>query len=452
MKIVIVGAGRVGQQLARELSSHGHDLVVVDRSETAIILINEKFDVTAIKGNACDINVLRTAMGDGAEMLIAVSESDEVNLAVSLLGAKLGARTRIARIRNEGWFSEGGLSIEELGLDKVIHPEKETVDHLTQVIGINGAFDYAEFAGGEVALIGFSVAPDLPIVGHTLKDLREQFALDSFLIIGIFRDSNFMVPGGQDSVQARDKLWLLVAKETVPFIRPIFMQKNHLANRVVISGASRIGVSIAEKFQDKFDEIILIDSDPSAAREAAEKLPDIKVLRASDNESDILLEIGIESINCFVAASSDDRRNLMTGLLAKRLGVERVAVVTNETEFIPVMDAIGLDVIVNPLILTAGAIVRHIRQGIVHSVVKIRGGEAELIEYDVPAGSTLVGKKMMDAGFPRGSIVGTALKGDSTIIPDGATVIEEGDRLVVVATSDKIPEIEKLFVEKKIFF
>ncbi|VAX17198.1 hypothetical protein MNBD_NITROSPINAE01-1117 [hydrothermal vent metagenome] len=452
MKIVIVGAGRVGKQLARELASHGHDLVMIDRDKAVVSQISELYDITAIHGDASDVSVLQRAFGDGVDMLIAVSESDEVNLIVSLLARKMGAGTRIARIRHESWFTEGRLSHEELGLDKVIYPERETVNHLVKVMGINGAFDYAEFAGGEVVLIGFDVAQELPIVGHTLMDLREQFALDSFLIIGIYRDGVFTVPHGEDKLQGGDKVWLLAAKDTVPFIMPIFKHGVTGEESVVIFGATRVGLALAEAMKKRFGEVTLIENDPTVARLAAEQLEDVRVIRGGGEETDILKEIGQESINCFIAVSHDERMNLMSGLLAKRTGVDRVAVVTNETEYMPVMEAMGLDVVANPLTLTAGAILRHIRQGIVHSVVKLHAGEAELIEYDVASGTPVAGKTLAEAKLPRGAVVGTILKGDATIIPDGSTILEVGSRVVVVATSEKIPEVEKLFVSKRLFF
>lgn len=453
MKIIAVGAGRVGQQLARELSSHGHDLVLIEKDKSLAAHAAERFDVSVIHGDASDPVILKEAARDGADMLVAVSQSDEVNLAVCLLAAKLGVGTRIARIRNEGWFTEIGLDPAELGLDKVIHPERVTVDHLSHVLSINGAFDYAEFAGGEVVLIGFDVAPGLAIIGHSLAELREMFALDSFLIMSLYRDNEFIVPRGDDVVSEGDKVWLLAARETVPFVLPVFKRKEVAgAERVVVMGASRIGMALAEAFKSSFDEVILIEDDPALARMAAERLEKVTVLRSGAREVDPLSEIEPEKVNCFVAASSDERKNLMTGLLAKRLGVARVAVVTDEAEYMPVMDAIGLDVVVNPHFLTAGAILRHIRKGLVYSVVKLRAGEAELVEYDVAPGSTVDGKTLSQIRFPRGALVGTIRRGDAVIIPGGATELREGDRVVVVVTAEKAPDIEKLFSSKRIFF
>lgn len=453
MKIIMVGAGRVGQQLARELASYGHDLVLIEKDAAAAALARERFDVTVIHGDALDFSLLKEAATGGADMLVAVSESDEVNLTVCLLASGLDVGRKIARIRNEGWFSEGGLTPPKVGLDHVIHPELETVDYLTHVLGIHGAFDYAEFAGGEVVLVGFNVVPGLPLIGHSLADLREMFALDSFLIIGIYRDNEFIVPHGGDTVAEGDKLWLLAARETLPFVFPIFKRKESAGKeRAVVLGASRIGMSVAEAFKESFKEVVLLETDHALARSAAERLEGVKVMKASVKEGDPLGEIGPETIDCFVAASTDERKNLMSGLLAKRLGVERVAVVTDEAEYMPVMDAIGLDVVVNPHFLTAGAILRLIRKGLVYSVVKLRAGEAELVEYDVAEGSRVAGKSLAQVGLPRGSLVGTIRRGDDIIIPSGATALMEGDRVVVVASTDKAPEVEKLFGPRRFFF
>ena len=453
MKIITAGAGRVGQQLARELSGYGHDLVIIEKDEKAAAFAEELFDATVIRGDVCDLSNLHAAAKDGADMIVAVSEFDEVNLTACLLASRMGVKTRIARIRNEQWFEEGVLNQGELGIDKVIHPERETVDHLTRILGINGAFDYAEFAGGEVVLMGFEVARGLPLIGNSLADLRRRFALDSFLIIGLYRESGFIVPHGDDVVEEGDKLWLLAAKETAPFVYPVFKKTSGAGEEMaMILGASRIGLKVADALKEKFGEVVLVEADQALARMAAERLDGVKVLRMGVKDADFHRDLDPERVNCFVAASDDSARNLMAGLLAKRLGVERVAVITSEAEYMPVMDAIGLDVVVNPHFLTAGAILKHIRKGIVYSVVKLRTGEAELVEYDVAEESRVAGKTLAEAGFPRGSLVGTVVRNSTIIIPDGSTVLKKGDRVVVVATAEKSPEIEKLFSSKGLFF
>lgn len=451
MKSVIAGAGRVGQHIARELIKSGHDLVIIEKDKARAETISSMFDAATINASVTDVTALQSAVSADTDSFIAVTESDEINLSACLLAGKLGAKKKVARIRNEEWFSGNMLAVGELGLDAVIHPELEAVNFIGKIMGIEGAFDFADLAAGGVELLGFQVDPGLPIVGMSLSELKESFSLDFFLIIGLFRDGEFFVPGGSDRVESGDRLWLLTARETEPFILPIFGKREGSAQKsVAVLGATRIGVKTAEFFEVRGAKVTLMEQDPALAQAAGERLDKVKVLRVDRGEEpELLRELGPESIDCFIAASAEGRDNIMTSLLAKRLGVRKTVVVTDESAYLPVMDTIGIDVVVNPYILTAGAMLAQVRKGIVHSVVKLRAGEAELIEYNVPRKSAVTGKALSKVGWPRGSIVGMVVRGDDIIIPDGSTELLENDRVVVVSTPERLSEVEKLFASRR---
>ncbi|MDH5509861.1 MAG: Trk system potassium transporter TrkA [Nitrospinota bacterium] len=446
-RCVIAGAGRVGQSVARELVRFGFDIVMIEKNKKTAAMLEGALDVRVIREDVLDAATLRQAVAEAPDVFIAVTESDEVNLAACLLAGKLGAVKKAARIRNEEWFSEGLLIPDELGLDLVIHPEAESVGHIDRILGIHGAFDYSEAAAGEASLIGFAVQEGLPIIGMPLYKVKEDFALDAFLIIGILRGGKFLVPSGADVIQADDRLWVLTAKETEPFLVAIFRKKEGgPLRRMVILGASLIGTRLAEMYSSRGVAVILVENDSSIARKAAERLEKVEVLNIHlESETEFLMDLDPESIDCFIAASTDSKDNMMMSLLAKRIGVRKVVVVTDETTYLPVLDSIGLDVVVNPHNLTAGRILTAMRKGMVRSVVMLRAGVADLLEFEVNPGSRMDGKRLQGAGFPKGAIVGMVIREGDLIIPDGATVFQGNDKVIVVTLREKIEAVEKLF-------
>lgn len=452
-KSVIAGAGRVGAHIARELIKFGQDVVVIESDPGHAEAAGDTLDATIINANVVETAALRKAGLADADAFIAVTESDEVNLAACLLARKMGARRRIARVRNEDWFSPAMLDAAEMGIDTVIHPEQETVRFIERVMSLEGAFDFADLADGEVELIGFHVDPALPIVGHSMAELKEMFALGYFLIVGMYRKGEFIVPGGADKVEGGDRIWILTVKDTESMVLPVFMRRKPSGeNAVIIHGATRIGLRLAGQLAAAGRRVTVIERDPELARIASESLEGATVLKFDPGEEmDVLRETRVGSAGWFIAATAESKDNIVTGLLAKSAGVRRVAVITDESSYMPVMDQIGLDVVVNPYILTAGAILTSLRRGIVHSVVKLRAGEAELIEYRVAARSPIANKTLARAGLPKGALVGLVMRGGAIMIPDGAMALEEGDRALVVATPATLPVVDSLFAARGVF-
>lgn len=452
MKFVIVGAGRVGRRLARELSRIGHDLVVVERDGAALSALADQVDIAAVAGDARDLSLFIHVCED-ADALVTVTESDETNLALCLLGRRIGVGRRIARIRNEKWFAPGALTQEDVGIDVLIHPEVETVAFLDAVISIQGAFDYALFADGEVALVGFTVGETTPLAGMTLAEMRGKYGLDYFLVIGLYRENRFTVPGGQDSMQVGDKVWILTAAATLDLVRPLFGSGVDESKDMLILGSSRIGMKVAEAFLAKGKKVTMLEPDEEKARRAAEALSGLRVLKVDITDGpEALREFDLAHLSVFIAATDDAKTNVMTSLLAKRLGAKRVVAITDEPAFLPVMNAIGLDIIADPHLLAAGAILRSVRKGLTHAVAPLMAGEGEIIEFSIPATCRVAGKSLAKAGIPRGAIVGMLIRDDDIIIPGGADELRAGDRAVVVAAADVIPEVEGLFAPKSGLF
>ncbi len=454
MKIVIAGAGRVGRRLAKELLTHDHDIVIIEKDKQSAEDLADSYDLTVLTGDVTDVALLQQSEPAKSDLFIAVTESDETNLIASMLAKALGAPKRIARIRNEEWFEKAGLDKESAGLDQIIHPERETVEYVDSILKLDSVFDYSVFSSGQAVLLGVQISETLPVVGMTLGELREKFGLSYFVVIGILRGENSFVPHGRDTIEAGDRLWLLTAPDAAPLVLSAFRKgKKEGQTRAIIAGASRIGKRIAERLSKRCDFVTLIESDEDAARQAAEELPDVRVMKVDVIENpEALSDFDVDKLDYFVAASGKSRRNLLVSLLAKQLGAGRVVAITDESGYIPVMTAIGLDVFANPHMLAADAILSSLHEGISHYVTQLMGSHIEIAEYEIEENSPAVGKSIVDLALPQGCIIGLQIGEKEASIPDGSSIINSGDRLVIVAEGALHEEIGKKFTPRRSLF
>jgi len=446
MNILIVGAGVVGANLAEELSLSGHNVSIVDRDPAVVRKLTDRMDVLAISGNAGQPSVLRKAGIEDAEMVIAVTNIDEINLVICMLAHTFGVKHKIARIRNEEYAGpHSTLDPSKLGIDSIINPESLITATLLKILEIPGSSDVAVFGDGQVLLVTFDIAEDAPVAGKRLASLREASQMDSFLVVAIFRGEKPLIPKGDDEILAGDQIAVLVNADTLPLVLPLVQRRVAPTHRVVIYGANLIGLSLAESLEQTLDQVVLIEPDPDRAQAAAMQLKGTLVLQGEATEPEILKEADVSHCDCFMAMSDDDESNLLSALMARRHKAPRVAVLSQEPDYLPVLRSIGLDVVVNPRLVTVGEILRYIRKGPVHTVTRLRESEAEVMELEAMAGSTVVSKPLKQLGFPSGSIIGAVVRHSEVFIPDGNFQIEVGDSVVVFALPDAIRKIEKLF-------
>jgi trk/ktr system potassium uptake protein len=452
MKIMIVGAGVVGVALAEQLSLEGHRVAVIDRSSKKIDELEDKFDVMTVCGNAAMPSILIRAGIKSVEMVIAVTDVDEINLVVGMLASRLGVKHRIVRIRNQEYLDEATvMPLHELGIDHVINPDPAIVNALTRMIEIPGSSDFATLAGDQVLMLGFDIDLDSPIVGKTLAELREVGDVDAFLILYITRGEEVIVPKGDHKIEPGDNIHILVSADTVHFVSPMIYRRSKKVETVIISGASRIGIQLAESIQDRVEKIYLIDIDEEATQEAANRLKKVVVIHGDDTNLDVLEEANLEECDLFCAVSDNDQRNMLTALLAKKHSQTMTAVLVHNPDFVPVLDSLGVQIVVNPRLVTVGEILMHVRRGHVHSVTRLAESRAEIIEMEATDDSPAVKKKLKDLKFPKDALVGAIVRNGVMQIPTGDTLLETGDIVVVFALPDAIPRIEKLFTRRKWF-
>ncbi|MBN1947376.1 MAG: Trk system potassium transporter TrkA [Bradymonadales bacterium] len=452
MKILIVGAGVVGESLADQLSSEGHQVAVIDQDRRKVQELEDKLDVLAVRGNAGMPSVLKSAGIQNTDMVIAVTDVDEINLVVGMFAARMGVTHRIVRIRNREYTgADSVLPLKDLGIDHVINPEPTIVNALTRMIEIPGAIDFGALAGGQVLLLGFLITADSPAAGRSMAELRKVGEADGFLVLNIHRGEKVIVPKGSDTVEPGDKVHLVVSTETLPFLLPLIHRTVDPIKQVIIAGGSRIGVTLAEAIEPKVDRVFLIEPDSEQAEEIAERLERTIVLQGDATDLDLLKEASLERCDLFCAVSDDDQLNMLAALLAKKHSKTRAAVLVHQPEYLAVMQSLGVEIIVNPRLVTVGEILMHVRRGHIHSVTRLADSLAEIIEMEATEGSPALRAKLRDLHFPANALVGAIVREGSLMIPDGNTQIAAGDTVLVYALPDAIPRVEKLFARRRFF-
>ena len=449
MRVLIVGAGAVGTHLAERLCQEGHDVSVVERDGARIRRIGDRLDIMAIEGNGASARVLESSGIADSRMVIAVTDSDEMNIIVCMIAREYGVPIKIARVRNPDYTEdEAVLKLDRLGVDHVINPERATVSAMRGLMEFPGAVELADFAGGDIVLAGFHIRNDAPIVGRTLEEIP-QFASEGVLIVAIERREGgchrLLVPRGGDSVRSGDRAYFLVSRDLIPLVLPMVQRRAEPIKKVVLYGASREGVMLAREEEEMRRHVLIIEPDEDRAMRAAEEISNSIVIRGDAVDMDVLAEAKVGEADFFIAASEEDQSNLMAALMAKRAGADRLMIVVREPSHVPVVDGLGIGAVVNPRLVTVGEILRYVRSGPLLSLAQIGRGEAEAAEMMAVEGAPIAGKRLRDAKFPTGSLVGAVIRGERTIVPDGNTVIRAGDKAIVFSLREVVPTVARLF-------
>lgn len=451
MRILIVGAGIVGYNLAQELSHEGHDIAIVDQDPERIRRITDTLDVMAVEGNACLPSVLMKAGIKSSEMLIAVTEKDEINLLSCFLASRFEVPKRFARLRNMEFTAKDSIfSPEEIFIDQAINPGQIIVETILKILETPGVVSVAEFADGEVLLREFDVPENAPIAGKTIEDIRNITQMDSFLIVAIVRDGELVIPNDQDILQAGDRFYTLIDKEFLPFLLPMMNRTMDQVEKIIIYGATSTSTQLALALEENMRDVCIIEPSREKANRAAHQLKRTFVLHGSGTDMDLFNEINMKDADFFLALSHDDENNILSALLAKKYGAKRALVITHDPEYLPILDSIGMDITINPRLITVSAILKHLRKGQVMSVFKLIE-DAEVMEIGVQEDSSIANKQIGKINFPKGAIIGALLRQGEMLLPNDEVTIEAGDSVILVALPGTIEKIEKLFGRKRSF-
>jgi trk system potassium uptake protein TrkA len=452
MKILIIGAGAVGFSIAKQLSKEGHDISVVDENPKLIRKITEKLDVSVIAGNGTSPSVLEAAGVQEAHMVLAVTTSDEVNIVACILASKYGngKKIKIARIRNSEFtgnksiFKHNGFCV-----DHMINPEQIIVESIIKIIEAPGATFAVDFPIGDVILRGFHVPDDAPLVGLKFSELEDIEYTDSFLIVYIQRDDEMITPSHSTTILPDDTIFVLISKIGLPYFLPMVNRRADEVEKVIIYKASRTGMLLAERLENSPIAVTIIEPEKDKAEMAAASLRSAVVLHGDATEIDVLKDAAVEVTDIFIALSENEQANLLTSLLAKKNGAKKTIVLTNEPELVHIINQVDVDVVVNPRLVTAGAILQHVRRGQILSIAKLGDSEVEAIELIAESGSEIVKKPLQKIRFPKKSILGAIVRNGTMLLPKGIDIIHPGESVIVFTMPDAIERVQALFSSNK---
>jgi trk system potassium uptake protein TrkA len=451
LKIIILGAGQVGRTAAYQLSrEQANDVTVVDTRDDVLRDLQDRLDIRTVVGNAAHPAILEAAGGKDADMVVALTNSDEVNMiACQVAHSLFQTPTKIARIRSPDYslrhrlFEEGGLHV-----DVMISPEQLVTDHVSRLIRYPGALQVLDFADGRVRLIGMRAVRGGQLVGHHLRDLREHLPRRDIRVAAIYRNGRSVQPEGDTVIEEGDEVFFVAARDDIRAMMKELRTEEEPVKRVVIAGAGNIGFRLARSLED-YNQVKLIERDPARARRAAETLNRVLVLTGDASDEELLLEENIDDADVFVSVTNAEEANILSAMLAKRLGAHRVMALINKPSYAELMEGGPIDVAISPQTITIGALLAHVRRGDVVRVHSLRRGAAEAIEAVVHGdsrSSPVVGKRIEQIPLPPGTTIGAIVRGEDVIMAHHDTVIEADDHVILFLTDRRhVEEVGKLF-------
>lgn len=445
MRIIIVGAGEVGFHISRRLAVENKEVIVIDRSADALKRVAEATDVKTIHGSGSSPGVLQDAGVAGADILLAVTDSDEINILSCLFANQLSKDiTKLARIRHRDYTDYANLIHNEaIGIKKIINPDQEVVDSILRLMSVPGAVEINEFAQGKIRLIGVNLPADSPVIGTKLLNLRDRIGDVPVVIAALVRDDELIIPSGVDEIRKGDVVYFACdIRDQDDILDRLGIQQEPI-KKVMIVGGGNIGFQLARALDNKHFHTRLLDSDPERCQYLSEKLDRPIILQGDGTDQEVLREENIGDMDMVIAVTGDEETNILTCLLAKSLGARSTTTRINNFAYMPLIDPIGIDHLVCPRLSAINSLLHFIRRGQVISTASIKADEAEVLEAIAQEKSDVVGKPIMELDFPRGSLVLCFQRGHDVIIPRGDTVIEPGDRLVILSARLNIPKVEK---------
>ncbi len=458
MKVIICGAGQVGWQIARHLSGENNDVTVVDNNPELVSRATDTLDVQGVAGFASYPDVLERAGARDADMIIAATYSDEVNMVTCQVAHSVFEIPRkIARLRSQSYLTAIYSDLyrrEHMPIDVVISPEREVADAALQRLAAPAAFDTESFLEGKSQLLGILIEEDCPVLNTPLRQLTDLFSTLSAIVVGIRREGTLFAPESGDHISVRDEIYVFTHTEDMTRTLEVFGKTNNKQERIVILGGGNVGLAVAQALETHTERVRakVIEQDRARAELAADALEKTIVLNGDGLSVELLAEAGISRADAILCVTDDDKTNILAAVRAKAEGCPMAICLVNDPSLVPLMKPMGIDAYINPRATTVSSILRHIRHGRVRGVYSIGDAEAEVIEAQVLSTSPIAGQKIRDVDFPEGVLVGAMMQDGKVVRPNGSTRISEGDVIALFAMAEDVPEVERLLQVSIDFF
>jgi trk system potassium uptake protein TrkA len=459
MKIIICGAGQVGTSIARQLSKENHDITVIDQSPAAIRKISDSLDVHAMAGMASYPAVLADAGATHADMIIAVTGADEVNMVICQVAHSLfNIPQKIARVRNQNYLLEEWSNLyrqNHLPIDVIISPEIEIARAVNQRLHVPGAMDTIPLVNDTVKVVAVRCTMDCPLIDRPLYRIRERLTTNMISILAIYRNEQLIIPKDEEKFIPGDEVFFVTGSQNITHAMEFFGFEDKEARRIIIIGGGNIGLFLAQELEAEHEDarIKIIELDPERAEYIATRLTNTTVINGSALDHEILQEADVQEAETVIAVSNNDQVNILASLLAKKFGARKALTLVKSVSYSPLMSSLGIDVDVNPREITVSSILQHIRcEGSIQSVHTICNGNAEIIEVEADAASPIIGKMIKNLDLPKQVVIGMLVREGGLMIPTENTVIQAKDRLVMLCMADTIQMIEETFSVKFEYF
>ncbi|QXH46686.1 Trk system potassium transporter TrkA [Pseudomonas xanthosomatis] len=450
MKIIILGAGQVGGTLAEHLASEANDITVVDTDGDRLRDLGDRLDIRTVQGRGSLPTVLRQAGADDADMLVAVTNSDETNMVACQVAYSLfHTPTKIARVRESSYLSREELfDNDHIPVDVLISPEQVVTNYIKRLIEHPGSLQVIDFAEGKAQLVAVKAYYGGPLVGQQLRQIRAHMPNVDTRVAAIFRRDRPITPRGDTVIEADDEVFFIAAKKDIRAVMGELRRIDETNKRVVIAGGGQIGERLAEAIESRY-QVKIIEMNPARCRQLSDTLESTVVLQGSASDKDLMLEENIADADIFLALTNDDEANIMSSLLAKRLGARKVMTIINNPAYVDLVQGGEIDIAISPQLATIGTLLAHVRRGDIVSVHSLRRGAAEAIEavaHGDAKSSKVVGKAIEDIALPPGTTIGAIIREDEVLIAHDDTLIESGDHVILFVVDKKhIRDVEKLF-------
>ena len=450
MKITILGAGRVGGSVAEHLVSETNDITIVDPDTERLKFLQDRFDLRTVCGNAAEPRVLREAGLDDADLLLAVTPSDAVNMvACQLAKTMFNVPTKIARIRSTDYLRHDPAFLAQyFGVDHAISPEDILTQRLRQLLDYPEALQVLDFADGRARLVAIRARSDGLLIGRQLRELPQHLPGIDIRIAAIYRGDRSIAVDGDTTVLEGDEVFFIAPTEQIRKVARELRNIDRSVRRVMIAGGGNVGYRLAKAIENDF-QVKLIEFNPARAEWLAQKLRNTLVLRGEATDEELLDDENVDEMDVFLALTNDDEDNIMASLLAKKIGVRKVIALINRGAYVDLVQGGKIDIAISPSQMMIGSLLAHVRRGDMAAVHSLRHGAAEAFEavaHGDAKTSKLIGRRLDQVPFPPGSVVGAIVRGEQVLMAHRQQVIQPGDHLIVfVANKRLIPQVEKLF-------
>lgn len=445
MKIVIAGAGEMGSHLAKMLSGNGHDITIVDKDPKALDVVGSLADIITIEGDSTAFATLRKASVRKCDLFIAVNHEENDNIVAATLAKQLGAKKSIARIDNEEYLEPNNKEIFiEMGIDYLFYPEKVAASEVINLLGHTSTTEYVDFSSGKLSLVVFRLDPTSSLIGRKLSGFSEEEGLLAYRTVAITRSGQTIIPRPDECFMDGDTVYVIARQDAVREVMEFSGQSSIEIKNMMILGGSRIGIQIAAALQDDVN-VKLVDYSADWAYRLAEVLERTLIINEDGRNTEAMMEEGLSNMDAFVAVTGRSETNILTAMLAKRLGVKKVIAEVENMNYINLAESIGIDTIINKKLVTASNIFRFTMSTDVQAIKCLTGSDAEVLEFIVKPNSPATKSRIRDMDFPDDAIIGGIVRGDKVFIAVGNTEINAYDRVVVFAMRGSVGRVGYYF-------